>query len=116
MFQEHNIRFSRKGIAVPNMEFKKIKKWYDEYSFENKIKVIMKSGNLFISPLEMQIAYKLNLSKQGNKKDLEDAKHLYDLFSDKFNKEELDKLVKEFKTEKELELIKKDNGNRYKQY
>lgn len=116
MFQEHNIRFSRKGIAVPNMEFKKIKKWSDEYSFENKIKVVMKKGNLFISPLEMQIAYKLNLSKQGNKKDLEDAKHLYDLFSDKFNKEELDKLVREFKTEKEFELIKKDNGNRYKQY
>jgi hypothetical protein len=114
MFHEHNIRFARKGIPVPNMEFKLVKKWEDEYSIKNKIKVILGSKNLFISPLEMQIAYKLDLSKQGNKKDLEDAKHIYNLFFDKLNKEELNKLIIKLNVKKEFKLINKDYGTKYK--
>jgi hypothetical protein len=114
MFHEHNIRFARKGIPVPNMEFKLVKKGEDEYSINNKIKVILGSKNLFISPLEMQITYKLDLSKQGNKKDLEDAKHIYNLFLDKLNKEELNRLIIKLNVKKEFELINKDYGTKYK--
>jgi hypothetical protein len=114
MFQEHNIRFARTGIPVPNMEFKKAKKWEDEYSLSNKIKVNLKCGSLFISPLEMQIAFKLDLSKQGNKKDLEDAEHIYHLFLNHLNKEELDRLIIKLDSTKEFELIKENYGTKYK--
>jgi hypothetical protein len=102
----HNIRFSRKEKPIPNMEFKLAQNDIHKYSFENRIKVIMKNSYLFISPLEMQIAYKLMLGKKGNKKDLEDAKHLYELFKEKLNNNELLKLVKELNAEKEFKLIK----------
>lgn len=102
----HNIRFSRKGKPIPNMEFELVQNDIHKYSFENKIKVIMKDNFLYISSLEMQIAYKLMLGKKGNKKDLEDAKHLYELFKEKLNNNELLKLVKELNAEREFRLIK----------
>ncbi|MBU0894205.1 MAG: hypothetical protein KKF48_03650 [Nanoarchaeota archaeon] len=101
-----NIRFSRKGKSIPNMEFKFIQNDIHKYSFGNKIKVIMKDETLYISSLEMQIAYKLMLGKEGNRKDLEDAKHIYELFKEKLNNEELLKLIRELNSEKEFELIK----------
>jgi len=106
MVKEHNIRFSRKGKPIPNMEFKLIQNDIHRYSFENKIKVILGKNILYISPLEMQIVYKLMLGKQGNEKDIEDAKHLYELFKEKLNNSELLKLIKELEAEKEFELIK----------
>ncbi|MBU2576286.1 MAG: hypothetical protein KKF50_01035 [Nanoarchaeota archaeon] len=106
MIKEHNIRFSRKEKPIPNMEFKLIQNDIHKYSFENKIKVILGKHTLYISPLEMQIVYKLMLGKQGNEKDLEDAKHLYELFKEKLNNSELYKLLKELDAEKEFELIK----------
>ncbi len=106
LLKEHAIRFARIGKAIPNMEFKLIKTKEDFYSLSNKLKVILKKDILFISPLEMQIAFKLNLGKQGNEKDLEDAKHLYELFKDNLNREELIRLIRLFKAEKEFDLIK----------
>ena len=101
--KDYAIRFSRKGKPIPNMEFKIIKNDIDRYSFEHKIKVRLKEGLLLISPLEMQIAYKLYL---GSEKDIEDAKHLYILFKDKLNKVELLSLAGQLKVEHKLELIK----------
>ena len=86
MLEEHAIRFARKGHPLPNMEFKMIKRPLDQYAFDNKIAVRTEKAILFISPLEMQIAYKLFL---GSEKDIEDARHLYRLFKEKLNKEEL---------------------------
>jgi len=102
---DHAIRFARKNRPLPNMEFKLIKNDLDKYSFENKLLVRLKHGELFISPIEMQIAYKLFLAKGGNEKDVEDAKHIYILFNEKINKEELARLVKLLKVEKQLEMI-----------
>jgi hypothetical protein len=101
----HAIRFARKNKPLPNIEFKLIKNDLDKYSFENKIRVILKNGKLFISPLEMQIAYKLFLAKGGNEKDIEDAKHLYIIFNEKLNKQELLRLIKLLKVEKQFEII-----------
>lgn len=109
--KEHNIRFSRKGIGVPNMEFKTIRNDLGMYSFKKRLKVIMKAGSLFISPIEMQIAYKLSLTSN---KDLEDAKHLYVLFNEKINKEELAKLISKFKVNDKFEIIKKEYGNKFR--
>jgi hypothetical protein len=112
MLNNHAIRFFRKGYPVPNMEFKMIKNDLDKYSYENKIRVIINDKIVFISPLEMQIAYKLFLAADGTKrevtsdKDIEDARHLYKLFGDKINKEELLLFVKQLNVEKKIELLK----------
>ncbi|MEK6800841.1 MAG: hypothetical protein AABY05_02820 [Nanoarchaeota archaeon] len=99
---DYAIRFSRKDKPIPNMEFKIIKNDVDQYSFDNKIKVKLKEGDIFISPLEMQIAYKLYL---GSEKDIEDAKHLYVLFKDSINKEELVRLSNAFNIKDKLEFM-----------
>ena len=106
MLDEYAIRFCRKGKPVPNMEFKRSSNEIHEYSLKNKIKVKIKDGFLFISPIEMQIAYKLMLGKGGNEKDLEDAKHFYELFKENINKEELFNLINEFGVEEQFKIIK----------
>jgi len=103
LLKEHAIRFSRKNKPIPNMEFKIMKNNIDKYSFENKIKVILKQGELMISSLEMQIAYKLHL---GSDKDLEDAKHIYELFKEDLNKDELNNLCEQLKVKDKLKEIK----------
>ncbi|MEK6913371.1 MAG: hypothetical protein AABW47_01740 [Nanoarchaeota archaeon] len=111
MLQEHAIRFCKEGVAVPNMEFKMIKNDLDIYSFDNKIKVQLNGDSLFISPLEMQIAFKLFLAADGNEeeinsdKDIEDARHLYKLFLDKINKGELLKMLEKLNINERLKWL-----------
>ncbi len=95
MLKEHAIRFAKPGKPVPNMEFKVIKTDLDKYSFENRLKVILNEGKLYISPIELQIPFKLFLAADGDykevssDKDIEDARHLYRLFKGKINKDEM---------------------------
>ena len=103
MLEEFAIRFSRKGKAIPNMAFKMISNDLHRYSFNKKIKVIIEDKIIYISPLEMQITYKLLL---GSNKDLEDAKHLYELFNEKLDKEELTYLINELKVKNKFDIIK----------
>jgi hypothetical protein len=110
MLKEHAIRFAKKE-PVPNMEFKMIKNDFDKYSFNNKIKVIAGETIFFISPLEMQIPFKLFLVAEGSEeeinsdKDIEDARHLYKLFSDKINKEEFLKIVNKLNVKDKLKWL-----------
>ena len=48
-----------------------------------------------------------NLEDISSDKDFEDAKHIYALFKDKLNKEELSNFVKLLKIEKKMEWLKK---------
>jgi hypothetical protein len=113
MWHEHAIRFYRKEIPLPAMEFKMITEKIQEDAFKNKIKVILKGRQLFISPLELQIAYKLSIIHRGNfeeissDKDFEDAKHLYEYFRDKLNKEKLSYYVTLFKVEEMWKWLQK---------
>jgi len=79
-------RFARKGEAYPNMEVKYAQKDLDFYSLSNKVKVILRGSEIYIGPLELNIAFKLRL---GTDKDIEDARFLYKLFGEKLH--ELDK-------------------------
>ena len=111
MLKEHAIRFCLKGKPTPNVEFKIIKNELDKYSYENKVKVIIDRTALFISPIEMQIAYKLFLAADGTEKelqsdkDIEDARHLYNIFKEKINKEEFLILVNKLNVKKKLRLL-----------
>ena len=94
MWDEYAMRFYKKN-PLPNIEFKMITKDIQRTAFEERIKVILGEKVLYISSLELQIAYKLSLISQGDfeeissDKDFEDAKHLYELFRDKLNKDKL---------------------------
>lgn len=112
MWHEHAIRFY-KGMALPNIEFKAITNNIHNIAFDNKIKLILKGQTLFISPLELQIAYKLSLMSNApleeisSDKDFEDAKHIYDLFREKLDMEKLLYFVKHFRVEGKWELLQK---------
>lgn len=87
------IRFAKKGTSIPNMEVKFVKDTLDISSLQERIKVITKSGDLWISQIEMQIAYKRFVLQ--SEKDLEDARHLQQLFD--ISEENINKYKRVFK-------------------
>lgn len=62
----------REGTFIPDMEVKLPRKTLDSWSLDNRRRVIVNGETLWISPLELQIAYKLRL---GSEKDIEDARY-----------------------------------------
>lgn len=88
------IRIAKKNQWLPNLEIKLPKRDTDFYSLQNRITVIMKSGKLFIGPLELGIAFKLFLSSE---KDIEDARFLYKLFQDRLDRSNLKHFAKNLK-------------------
>ncbi len=103
MLSEHAIRFSRKGKPVPNIEFKIMSNEVHDYSYNNRLRLFLKDKMFFISSIEMQIAYKVYL---GSEKDLEDAKHLYELFKEDLDENELLNLLERFKVKDKFDEIK----------
>lgn len=98
-----SIRFSRKDQPIPNIEFMFPKaEDLDNWVLRNGKQVQLNKQVLKISPIELQIAYKLFL---GSEKDIEDARHLYHLFKESLNQ----KLLTQFL----LKLDKKGLFNRY---
>ncbi|VVB60667.1 Uncharacterised protein [uncultured archaeon] len=91
-----SIRIADNKKVIPNLEVKFVKDEIDRYSLDKKIRVEIGDKTLFISPLEMQIAYKLYLSGE---KDIEDAYFLFSLFKNSLNKEELKTIIKTLKVE-----------------
>jgi hypothetical protein len=73
------IRIAKKGTVIPNIELKFVKDDYDAYSIENRVRIVMDQSHLFVSPIELQIPYKLYL---GSEKDIEDAVYLWDIFEE----------------------------------
>jgi len=92
------IRFALKETAIPNFEIKFAKKPTDLMSLREHLVVITKEGNLNISSLEMQIAFKRHYLKSD--KDLEDANHIETLFKDKIDYKLIEEYRKFIKNEK----------------
>ncbi len=74
-----SLRFAKKNTFIPNIEFKFPKTDLDDWTIKERIQVILNSHYFSISPLELQISFKLHL---GSEKDIEDAKFLYELFKE----------------------------------
>ncbi len=68
------VRFAKTNTAIPNMELKFIKNRIQELALREKLTVDFGSDVFFISPLELQIAFKEKILK--SQKDREDAEHL----------------------------------------
>jgi len=98
-----SIRFAKKDRPIPNIEFMFPKaEDLDNWVLKNGRHVRLNRQVLKISPIELQIAYKLFLASG---KDIEDARHLYQLFNEYLNKKLLTKFL--------LKLDKKGLFNRY---
>ncbi len=83
----HSIRFARKNKAIPNIELKFAKKFLDKLSVDKKIEVVLGKNILYVSSIELQIAYKEKVLKSP--KDMEDALHLREVFKGKIEKEKI---------------------------
>ncbi len=83
------VRLAKKPSIIPNIELKFMKNSIEENAIKTSLDVIMSTGKIKISNIELQIAYKEKLLKSD--KDLEDAKHLEMVFKDKINNELLEK-------------------------
>jgi len=93
------IRFSQKGTIIPNIEFKCVHGDDDDISITQARLLVLNSNPLRISPLEMQIAYKMYL---GSDKDFEDAKFLFDLLNEHLDKAKLNSFLTAFNTKTTL--------------
>ncbi len=89
LMENHAVRFYEGGFPIPNIELKFIKREIDNYAFDNRLKLVLSEKTLFISPIELQIAYKLFLSSEEGDKDVEDAMHLYKIYKERINKDKL---------------------------
>jgi len=87
--QGYGIRLMLDEQILPNIELKIAETTIQNYAIANSYKVIINSEHhVRISPLELQIAYKLYL---GSDKDVGDAIFLYTLFRDVLDSDELRK-------------------------
>lgn len=71
-----------------------VKDDFDKYSIDNKLVVFIDRKHLNISPIELQIPYKLYL---GSDKDIEDAIYLWEIFKDEIDISTLRKFMNSFK-------------------
>ncbi|MFC1648688.1 hypothetical protein ACFL1B_04490 [Nanoarchaeota archaeon] len=97
LLSKHSIRYAKKSKVIPNMEVKFVVKEAHKQALKEKLKVFLGDNTLFVSPIELQIAYKELVL--GSPKDEEDALHLREVFKGKISKEK----IKYYQ-----ELVKKD--------
>ena len=94
----HAVRMARKGSFIPNIEIKFVKNDLDRYSLEHRKHVKLIEKSLYISPIELQIPYKLFL---GSEKDIEDARFLFKLFKNELDARLLKTFLNKLKISKE---------------
>jgi len=98
------VRFAEKDEVIPNFETRFARDEFERTALKERIKVEINSNTLYISPLELQIAYKLHL---GTEKDFEDALHLYKSFEDRINPGELDRYAEKLEVKVKLDELRK---------
>jgi hypothetical protein len=86
------IRAAEKDTVIPNMEIKFVKDDFDRYAQSHRLEAVFKGENVYISPIELQIPYKLYL---GSEKDIEDAIYLWDIFQGKLDVKLLERFMRE---------------------
>jgi len=99
LLEKSSIRFALPGEFIPNMEIKFPKKEFERETLDNKIIVKGKDYSFSISNLEKQIAFKLFL---GSEKDLEDARHLWNIFMENLDKKTIINKAKELNVSKDI--------------
>jgi hypothetical protein len=88
------IRAARKDRFIPNMELKFFKDDMDHEVFRKRVRAEFSGGACFISPPDIQIAYKLFL---GSDKDIDDALFLWEIFRDNLDRNRMRELFGRFR-------------------
>ncbi len=91
-----SLRFAKKNTFIPNIEFKFPKIDLDYWTVQERKNVVVNGHHFYISPLELQISFKLYL---GIEKDIEDARHLYKLFEENLDMTLLQEFNRKLKTQ-----------------
>lgn len=86
------IRYIRKGLFVPEMELKFAKDELDEKQLKERTKLPLTGLPFYFSSVETNIAFKEELLKSP--KDIEDARHLRVLYSDKLDEAKISEIKK----------------------
>lgn len=94
-----SIRIARRHTVIPNFEIKFAKSETDITPLKNPLKAVINRTELLVSPLEIQIPYKVWL---GSEKDLEDAVYLYELFKEKLDRGTMRAISKDLKITKKM--------------
>lgn len=81
------VRFAPKGQVMPNMEILFAKEKVQKLALSTKITALIGKDKIFISNLELQIAYKEKIL--GSQKDIEDARHLRVILGNDINTKKL---------------------------
>jgi len=87
-----SIRYVQKGTFVPEMEVKLAKDELDKYQLATRKKIPLTGLDIYYSSIEANIAFKEELLK--SEKDLEDARHLREVYADNFSEEEINHIKK----------------------
>jgi hypothetical protein len=96
------IRIAKEGEMYPNFEVWFVSNEVEREALSNALTAKLDGNQIRISPLELQLAYKLRLAQRAgsrNGKDFEDALHLYITFEGQFNREALERYVEELGVE-----------------
>lgn len=91
--QRKGIRIARCDQFIPNIELKFLKDDIDRHVFEERMEVNFSGAVVRISPIDIQIAYKLYL---GSAKDIEDAVYLWEIFKDELDHDKVNDWMKRF--------------------
>lgn len=97
LMQGSALRFAKKGQFIPNMEIKFPKDELDNYTLQNKKSVRLNARQLWISPIELQLSFKIFL---GSEKDIEDARYLYKIFEKYADKTKIQEFCRKLNIEK----------------
>lgn len=97
------VRFAKKGEIIPNFEVRFATDSLEKDALSERLRAEIGSSGVFISPLELQIAYKLYL---GSEKDFEDALHLFNVFEDDLKAGKLENYCKKLKVKDELDELR----------
>lgn len=97
-------RVAENGTMIPNVELWFVKNEYERAALADPLIAEVGGQEVAISPLELQIAYKLFL---GSEKDFEDALHLYQVFEGQFDEGRLRRYVTELEVDESYDELRR---------
>ena len=86
------IRVAIEETVIPNFELKFVRNDFERFAIDNRLTVILDDKRLYISPIELQIPYKLYL---GGIRDIEDAVYLWEIFKNNIDLNLMKKFMNE---------------------